>query len=83
MSNTITTNAYVFEEGLNINVADALAGKYTDYKGTQLSFSTRPGTSNCYIASAAYNDGTGRYRDFWFDHVNSNAVYETGHITTR
>ena len=77
------TDAYVIEEGKNINVADALAGKYADYKGTQFSFSTRAGSSTSYIASAAYSDGTGRFRDAWFDHSNSNAVYETVHITTR
>ena len=75
--------AYILDEGFNVNVAEALAGKCTDYKGTQLNFSTRPNTTNAYIASAAYSDGTGRFRDFWFDQINSNAVYETVHVTTR
>ncbi len=64
----IITEAYIIEEGKNINVADALAGKYTDHKGTQYNFSTRPNTTTSYIASAAYNDTTGRFRDAWFDH---------------
>jgi hypothetical protein len=79
----LTSTAYVLEEGKNCNVSDLLAGKYTDYNGTQASFSTRSGSTTSYIASAAYNDGTARYRDYWFDHLNSNATYETVHITTR
>ncbi len=79
----LTTHAYVLEEGKNCNVSDLLAGKYTDYNGTQASFSTRPNSSTSYIASVAYPDSSGRYRDFWFDHLNSNATYETVHITTR
>jgi len=75
--------AYTIDEGMNINVADALAGQYYTYQGTKLNFSLRAGTTNCYIASAAYNDGTGRFRDVWFDHLNSNSLFETAHVTTR
>jgi hypothetical protein len=74
---------YALEEGFNVPVSEALAGNCYSFQGTKLNFSTRPNTTNCYIASAAYNDGTGRFRDYWFDHVNSNAVYETVHISTR
>jgi hypothetical protein len=73
----------VLEEGTVWYHSEMQAGKCTDYKGTQLNFSLRPNTTNCYIASAAYNDGTGRFRDFWYDHLNSNSVFETVHVTTR
>jgi hypothetical protein len=78
-----TSEAYILEEGKSCNVSDMLAGKYTDYKGTQANFSLRPNTSNCYIASVAYNDGSSRFRDVSFDHLNSGNTYETVHITTR
>ena len=75
--------AFTINEGTLINVADALAGEYFTDEGAKCNFSTRPGTSNCYIASVAYNDGTGRYRDISFDHLNSSNTYEIAHIVTR
>lgn len=52
-------------------------------KRVKLDFAIRPNTTTSYIASAAYNDGTGRFRDYWFDHSNSNSVFETVNVTTR
>jgi hypothetical protein len=72
----LNTTAYVLEEGKSCKVSDLLAGKYTDYNGTQANFSTRPNSTTSYIASVAYNDTTGRFRDYWFDHPNSNTYYD-------
>ena len=79
----LETTAYVLEEGKLCKVSDLLAGKYTDYNSTQANFSTRPNTTTSYIATAPYNDGTGRNRDYWFDHLNPNSQYEQIHVTTR
>jgi hypothetical protein len=74
--------AYTINEGLLINVEDALAGEYFTDDGTKCNFSTRPGTSNCYIASVPYDDESGRFRDIFFDHLGNN-TYEIAHIVTR
>jgi hypothetical protein len=71
------------DEGTVWYASELIAGNAQAPDGTQLNFSLRPNTTNCYIASVAYNDGTGRFRDYWFDHLNTSSVFETVHVTTR
>jgi hypothetical protein len=83
MTYIMTIKLYGLDEGTNCPVSELLAGNVYTADGTQLNFSLRPNTTNCYIAPVPYNDGTGRFRDYWFDHLNPNSVSEQLHVTPR
>ena len=63
------------EDGIIWFASELIAGRTTDYKGTQLNFS-QVGSTSSYIATAALNDGTGRNEEFRFDNPNNSTFVQ-------
>lgn len=73
------------DEGTTWYASELIAGNAYYGNGTQLNFSLRPNSTNSYIASIPYNDGTGRFRDIWYDRKYPDMPDElvTIHVTSR